>query len=266
MPLSSSTTTGTRPAVVLLSGGLDSATAAALARQEGYSLYALSVDYGQRHRFELASARRVAEALGVERHAVVKVDLAQFGGSALTADVAVPKGRAEEEMACGIPVTYVPARNTVFLALALAYAETVGAADIFLGVNALDYSGYPDCRPEYIAAFEKLANLATKAGVEGVLKFKIHAPLISMTKAEIIRRGTELGVDYGLTHSCYDPDPRGLACGRCDACLLRQKGFAEANLQDPLPYQIQELSPCPGGQAFLPVYHQRTGRNACPPG
>jgi 7-cyano-7-deazaguanine synthase len=226
-----------RSAVVLLSGGLDSATAVAIARREGYALYALSVDYGQRHRFELEAARRVAEAVGVEDHAVVKVDLARFGGSALTADIAVPKGRPAEEMAQGIPITYVPARNTVFLSLALAYAETAGAADIFLGVNALDYSGYPDCRPEYIATFEKLANLATKAGVEGALKFTIHAPLIAMTKAQIIRRGVELSVDYGLTHSCYDPDAQGLACGRCDACLLRLKGFSEAGMNDPLPYQ-----------------------------
>ena len=225
------------PAVILLSGGLDSATAAAIARAQGFALYALSVDYGQRHRFELQAARRVAEALGAARHAVIAVDLAQFGGSALTAAIDVPKDRAADEMSHGIPVTYVPARNTVLLSLALAWAEVVGAADIFLGVNAVDYSGYPDCRPEYIAAFTALANLATKASVEGRLKFTIHTPLIDWTKAEIIRRGLALGVDYGLTHSCYDPDPAGVSCGRCDACLLRRKGFAEAGLEDPVKYK-----------------------------
>jgi 7-cyano-7-deazaguanine synthase len=223
-----------KPAVILLSGGLDSATAAAIARQQGFTLYALSVDYGQRNRFELTAARRVAQSLGVRRHVVLSVDLSQFGGSALTGAIDVPKDRDAEAMSHGIPVTYVPARNTVLLSLALAYAEAVGAADIFLGVNALDYSGYPDCRPEYIAAFAALAKLATKAGVEGRLKFAIHAPLIRWTKAEIIRRGTDLGVDYGLTHSCYDPNPSGVSCGRCDACLLRRKGFAEAGLVDPL--------------------------------
>lgn len=223
-----------RPAVVLLSGGLDSATAAAIARDEGFSLYALSVDYGQRHRFELEAARRVARSLDVQRHVIVSVDLRQFGGSALTDAIEVPKDRGIDQMSHGIPVTYVPARNTVFLALALAYAETVGAADIFLGVNAIDYSGYPDCRPEYIAAFARLANLATKAGVEGRLNFTIHTPLIRWTKAQIIRRGMELGVDYGLTHSCYDPDAVGKSCGRCDSCQLRQKGFAEAGVEDPL--------------------------------
>jgi 7-cyano-7-deazaguanine synthase len=225
-----------KPAVILLSGGLDSATTAAIARVQGFDLYALSFDYGQRHRFELDSARRVAASMGVQRHATVVIDLAQFGASALTADIAVPKGRSAAEMDAGIPITYVPARNTVFLSLALAYAEVLGAADIFLGVNAVDYSGYPDCRPEYIAAFEKLANLATKAGVEGTLKFRIHTPLIKMSKAEIIRCGTQLNVDYSLTHSCYDPDPAGLACGRCDACVLRRKGFQEAGLEDPLDY------------------------------
>jgi len=222
-------------AVVLLSGGLDSSTTAAIAKNEGFDLFALSVDYGQRHRFELEAARRVARSLGVARHEVLSIDLARWGGSALTDSVAVPKDRPETEMASGIPVTYVPARNTVLLALALAYAEAAGAADLFLGVNAIDYSGYPDCRPEFIAAFENLANLATKAGVEGH-PFRIHAPLIRWTKAEIIRRGVELGVDYGLTHSCYDPDPTGLSCGRCDACQLRRRGFAEAGLVDPLPY------------------------------
>ena len=225
-----------KPAVILLSGGLDSATTAAIARQQGFTLFALSVDYGQRHRFELTAARRVAQSLGVKRHVVLSVDLSQFGGSALTDAIDVPKDRDAEAMSHGIPATYVPARNTVLLSLALAYAEAVGTADIFLGVNVVDYSGYPDCRPEYIAAFAALANLATKAGVEGRLKFAIHAPLIRWTKAEIIRRGTELGVDYRLTHSCYDPDPNGVSCGRCDACLLRRKGFAEAGLVDPLEY------------------------------
>lgn len=221
-------------AVVLLSGGLDSATAAAAARREGFELFALSVDYGQRHRFELDAAARVAKALGIARHETVRVDLATIGGSALTAAIDVPKDRPIESMEHGIPITYVPARNTVFLSLALAFAETLGAADLFIGVNAVDYSGYPDCRPEYIAAYEKLANLATKAGVEGT-RYKIHTPLIAMTKAEIIRLGTSLGVDYALTHSCYDPDPTGLSCGRCDACQLRLRGFAEAGLVDPLP-------------------------------
>jgi 7-cyano-7-deazaguanine synthase len=225
------------PAVVLLSGGLDSTTTAAIARHEGFDLYALSVDYGQRHRFELEAARRVAETQGVRRHVVLRVDLSQLGGSALTAAIEVPKDRPLEEMEAEIPVTYVPARNTILLSLALGYAEVIGAADIFLGVNAIDYSGYPDCRPEFIAAFARLANLATKAGVEGRLDFQIHTPLIRMTKAEIIRRGTELGVDYRLTHTCYDPDASGLSCGRCDACQLRRRGFAEAGLVDPLPYQ-----------------------------
>jgi 7-cyano-7-deazaguanine synthase len=227
-------TTISKPAVILLSGGLDSATAAAIARQEGFALYALSVDYGQRHRFELDAAQRVAHALGVERHVVLSVDLRQFGGSALTAAIDVPKDRRADDMAHGIPITYVPARNTVLLSLALAYAESIGAADIFLGVNAIDYSGYPDCRPEYIAAFTAMANLATKASVEGRLHYNIHAPLIRWSKAEIIRRGIELGVDYSLTHSCYDPDPRGVSCGRCDSCLLRRKGFAEVGVEDPL--------------------------------
>ncbi len=223
--------------MILLSGGLDSATTAAIAAKQGFGLYALSVDYGQRHRFELAAARRVALALAAKEHVVLAVALGQLGGSALTSPIEVPKDRSGDQMAHGIPITYVPARNTVLLSLALAYAEVVGAADIFLGVNAIDYSGYPDCRPEFIAAFSALANLATKAGVEGRLKFHIHTPLIQWTKAEIIRRGVELGVDYGLTHTCYDPDPAGLSCGRCDACLLRRKGFAEAGLADPLPYQ-----------------------------
>lgn len=226
------------PAVVLLSGGLDSATAAAIARAQGYRLHALSVDYGQRHRFELEAARRVAAALGVAEHRVLSIDLAALGGSALTAELAVPHDRPAEAMADGIPITYVPARNTVLLSLALAYAEVTGAADIFLGVNAVDYSGYPDCRPEFIAAFERLANLATKAGVEGSLRFRIHAPLVELTKADIIRRGCELGVDYSLTHTCYSPADSGAACGRCDACQIRQQGFADAGLRDPIAYEI----------------------------
>lgn len=225
------------PAVVLLSGGLDSATVAAIALSEGFELCALTVDYGQRHAEELRAAKRVAASLEVRRHVMMAVPLAELGGSALTADIVVPKGRAKEEMETGIPVTYVPARNTVLLSLALAYAEVIQAADIFIGVNALDYSGYPDCRPEFVAAFEHLANLATKAGVEGTMRFRIHAPLVQLTKAEIIRRGMELGVDYGLTHSCYDPGPTGIACGGCDACLLRRAGFAEAGYADPLAYQ-----------------------------
>jgi 7-cyano-7-deazaguanine synthase len=226
-----------RAAVVLLSGGLDSATTAAIARHYGYRLFALSVDYGQRHRFELEAASRVAKALGVERHVIASVGLDQFGGSALTDDIAVPLDRDENEMSHGIPVTYVPARNTVFLSLALGYAEVVGAADMFIGVNAVDYSGYPDCRPEFIAEFEKLANMATKAGVEGTIEFRIHTPLIRMTKAEIIQRGVELGFDYGLTHSCYAPNAAGVSCGRCDACRLRLKGFAAAGVVDPIAYQ-----------------------------
>lgn len=224
-------------AVVLLSGGLDSATTAAIARAEGFLLHALSVDYGQRHRFELESARRVAQSFNVAEHKQVTIDLAALGGSALTDDLDVPQGRSDEQMAEGIPVTYVPARNTVMLSIALGYAEVLGAADIFIGVNAVDYSGYPDCRPEYIKSFETMANLATKAGVEGQLRFQIHTPLIEWSKAEIIRRGTELGVDYRLTHSCYAPDARGVACGRCDACQLRKKGFAEAGLSDPVSYR-----------------------------
>ena len=224
------------PAVILLSGGLDSATCLALARQEGYACHALSFRYGQRHQRELDSARRVAQALGAERHLILDLDLTPIGGSALTADIEVPKGREPDEMASGIPVTYVPARNTLFLSLALAWAETLNCTDIFIGVNALDYSGYPDCRPEFIAAFETLANLATKLGVEGGKRFTIHTPLIRLTKAQIIGQGVALGVDYGLTHSCYDPTPQGLACGQCDSCLLRKKGFAQAGMDDPLPY------------------------------
>ena len=218
-------------AVCLLSGGLDSSTCLALARRDGFACYALTFDYGQRHRFELEAAARVAAALGVERRLVVKVGLDVFGGSALTADVAVPKARSLDEMGHGIPVTYVPARNTIFLSLALAWAEVLGSTDIFIGVNALDYSGYPDCRPEYIAAYEKMANLATRAGVEGA-RLKIHAPLIGLTKAQIVTLGRELGVPFGLTHSCYDPGADGRPCGACDACLLRRKGFEEAGVED----------------------------------
>lgn len=227
-----------RRAVVLLSGGLDSATTTAIARHQGFSLYALSVDYGQRHRFELDAASRVAEALGVCDHKTVSISLDALGGSALTDDIAVPQDRDAKSMAEGIPVTYVPARNTVMLSLALGYAEVLGAADLFIGVNAVDYSGYPDCRPEYIAAFETLANLATKAGVEGTLRFRIHTPLVQWTKAQIIAEGTKLGVDYGLTHTCYSPNEQGVACGRCDACQLRRKGFADAGLTDPIAYQV----------------------------
>jgi 7-cyano-7-deazaguanine synthase len=223
---------GSRRAVVLLSGGLDSATALAIAQRDGFACYALSFDYGQRHRFELEAARRVAQAAKVAEHVVVPLDLRAIGGSALTADVEVPKDRSEDEMSFGIPITYVPARNSVFLAVALGWAEVLGASDLFVGVNAIDYSGYPDCRPEFIAAFERLANLATKAGVEGT-RYRVHAPLISMTKAEIIRTGMSLGVDYSLTHSCYDPFPNGAPCGRCDSCTLRKKGFAVAGIVDP---------------------------------
>jgi 7-cyano-7-deazaguanine synthase len=235
-PRSRETTIAHR-AVILLSGGLDSATVLALARHEGYDCYALSFRYGQRHEVELEAAARVAAAVGVAHHAVVDVDLGVFGGSALTAPIEVPKHAAASELPGGIPVTYVPARNTVFLSLALAWAEVLGASDIFVGVNALDYSGYPDCRPEYIAAFEAMANLATKAAVEGRQRIRIHAPLIALAKAEIIARGLELGVDYGLTHSCYDPDAAGVACGRCDACLLRRRGFEAAGVPDPARYQ-----------------------------
>lgn len=222
-------------AVVLLSGGLDSATCLAIAHAEGFEPYALTVFYQQRHRFELESARRVAAHLGAARHLEIEIDLRRFGGSALTDDIAVPKGRSLDEMGAGIPVTYVPARNTVFLSYALAWAEVLGASAIFIGVNALDYSGYPDCRPEFIAAFERTAILATRSGVEG-LALRIHAPLINLTKAQIIQRGIALGVDYSMTSTCYDPAPSGAACGQCDACLLRLKGFAEAGSSDPAPY------------------------------
>jgi len=229
--------TGPQPkAVVLLSGGVDSATALAIARREGFDLYALTFRYGQRHAIEIEAARRVAEASGVTRHEIVEFDLRRFGGSALTDDIAVPKDRSPDAMGREIPATYVPARNTIFLSFALAWAEVVAASDIFIGVNALDYSGYPDCRPEYIAAFETLANLATKAGVEGHQRLRIHTPLIALSKQEIIRTGLALGVDYSLTASCYDPSPAGEACGRCDACVLRLKGFAEAGVRDPTRY------------------------------
>ena len=223
-------------AVVLLSGGLDSTTALAVARNQGFELYALSVDYGQRHRVELERAAAVAKAMGVVEHRTVTLDLRQIGGSALTADIAVPKDRGPDDMGHGVPITYVPARNTILLGVALGFAEVVGAFDIFIGANVLDYSGYPDCRPEFLSAFESLANLATKAGVEGG-KFRVHSPLLKMTKAEIIREGVTLGVDYAMTLSCYDPDPRGRACGTCDSCQLRRKGFAEAGVPDPTTYQ-----------------------------
>lgn len=233
-----------RPAVVLLSGGLDSSTVLALAREAGHACHALSFDYGQRHRDELEAAAQVAQAFGAVKHVVARIDLREFGGSALTdAAIAVPKGRAAEAMAQGIPVTYVPARNTVFLSFALAWAETLGASDVFIGVNALDYSGYPDCRPEYIAAFETLANLATRAGVEGRQRLKIHAPLITLSKAQIVREGLRLGVDYALTRSCYDPGDLGRPCGACDACLLRAKGFAEAGVADPLLARFERAAP-----------------------
>lgn len=232
------------PAVVLLSGGLDSATCLALARQQGYACHCLSFDYGQRHRAELEAAARVASALGAYEHRIIHIDLAQFGGSALTdAAINVPT----EGVGPGIPVTYVPARNTILLSFALAWAEVLGAQDIFLGVNAVDYSGYPDCRPEYIAAFERLANLATKAGIEGK-QLTIHAPLIDLPKSEIIRRGTALGVDYGLTVSCYQADQDGRACGRCDACRLRREGFSAARLEDPTRYYAAPQSGLPTGK------------------
>jgi 7-cyano-7-deazaguanine synthase len=224
-------------AVVLLSGGLDSTTTLALAMAEGFETYTLSFDYGQRHKVELAAARRVAQSLGAREHRIVRIDNDIFGRSALTDGIDVPKARSVAEIAGGIPVTYVPARNTIFLSYALAWAESLGAADIFIGVNALDYSGYPDCRPEFITAFEKMADLATKTGVEGA-HFKIHTPLIAMSKAEIIRKAGELRVDLSLTHSCYDPAPDGRACGLCDSCQLRRKGFGEAGLADPIVYAV----------------------------
>lgn len=225
-----------KKAVVLLSGGLDSATVLAIARRDGYELHAISFDYGQRHRFELQAARNVSRAGGVVSHIVFPIDAQVFQGSALTNDIAVPCNRSDEEMDAGIPVTYVPARNTIFLSVGLALAESIGARDLFIGVNAVDYSGYPDCRPEFVAAFEAMANLATKAGVDGT-GFRIHTPLIALSKARIIQLGLEMSVDYALTHSCYAPSPDGISCGRCDSCLLRLKGFAEAGFADPVPYQ-----------------------------
>jgi 7-cyano-7-deazaguanine synthase len=233
-PLPASHANSSKRAVCLLSGGLDSTTCLAYALSEGWECYSLSFDYGQRHRAELAAAERVSATLGAARHLVLKIDLRTFGGSALTADIDVPKGRDPSDMSRGIPITYVPARNTVFLSLALAWAEVLAASAIFLGVNALDYSGYPDCRPEFIEAFERMANLATRAGVEGRTPVRIQTPLIHLTKAGIIQLGSSLGIDYSLTHSCYDPDENGRPCGACDSCLLRAKGFAEAGLADPL--------------------------------
>jgi 7-cyano-7-deazaguanine synthase len=231
-------------AVVLLSGGVDSTTTAAIARAEGFEVYALTFDYGQRHRIEIDRARLVGRQLGVRDHAVVTIDLRAFGGSALTSDIAVPKhGSVDEISGGGIPVTYVPARNTIFLSFALAWAEVLGSHDIFMGVNALDYSGYPDCRPEYIAAYQRMADLATRVGVEGGPRLRIHTPLIALTKAEIIQRGLALGVDYSLTTSCYDPSPTGVACGACDSCLLRLKGFSTSGVADPIPYRADPTSP-----------------------
>lgn len=228
--------TSSRKAVVLLSGGIDSTTVMAIARSAGCEVYSLSVSYGQRHAVELEASKKVAVSLGAKEHMVIEIGLGKIGGSALTDEIEVPKSRSEREMAAGIPITYVPARNTIFLAYALAWAEVLRASEIFIGVNAIDYSGYPDCRPEFIEAFERLANLATKAAVEGEMRIKIQTPLIHMTKAEIIRKGTELGVDYSITHSCYDPSPDGKACGKCDSCFLRRKGFREAGVPDPTVY------------------------------
>ncbi len=231
---------GVTKAVVLASGGIDSTTVLALARKQEFEVYALSIDYGQRHRSELEAAKRVVASLGARQHIVAKIDLRAFGGSALTAGIEVPKRRDMREISSGIPVTYVPARNTIFLSLALGWCEVLGAEDIFIGVNAVDYSGYPDCRPHFIEAFERLANLATKAGVEGTARYRIHAPLLQMTKAEIIRTGIAAGVDYSWTHSCYDPSADGLACGACDSCILRRRGFAEAGVPDPTRYAARE--------------------------
>jgi 7-cyano-7-deazaguanine synthase len=226
-------------AVVLLSGGLDSTTTLAIARSEGFQAYALTFRYGQRHEVEIEASRRVAQALGAAEHVLVDFDLRRFGGSALTSDLDVPKDRPLASMSEGIPVTYVPARNTIFLSFALAWAEVLGAMTIFIGVNALDYSGYPDCRPEYLKAYEQMARLATRSGVEGQEEVRIIAPLLYLSKAEIIQRGLALGVDYALTLTCYDPSPEGISCGHCDACLLRMKGFAENGMRDPVPYQLE---------------------------
>ncbi len=225
-----------KKAVVLSSGGLDSTTVMALVKNEGYLIYSLSFSYGQRHFVELEAAKKIAEIIGVEKHLVLNLDLKKIGGSALTDNIDVPKNSTEKEISDDIPVTYVPARNTIFLSHALAWAEVLKSPYIFIGVNAIDYSGYPDCRPEYIKAFEKMANLATKAGVKGISKIKINAPLLNMSKAQIIKKGIELGVDYSLTHSCYDPNPEGVACGRCDSCILRKNGFKEAGIKDPTEY------------------------------
>ncbi len=226
-----------KKAVVLLSGGVDSTTILAIAQSQGYDVYTMSFRYGQRHVLELDCAKQISEKMGAKKHVIVDIDLRAFGGSALTDDIDVPKERSDQEIGTGIPITYVPARNTIFLSFALAWAETLEIDTIFIGVNALDYSGYPDCRPEYIEAYQQMGNLATKAGVEGTAKLKIETPLISMTKAQIIQKGAELGVDYGLTLSCYDPDSQGRACGACDSCLLRIKGFEEASVADPTVYK-----------------------------
>ena len=225
-----------KKAVVLTSGGIDSTTAMAIAKHEGFEIFSLSFFYGQRHAFELEAAQKVADALGVTQHLVINIDLNKIGGSSLTDNIDVPKERDEQAMTREIPVTYVPARNTIFLSFALAWAEVLESSDIFIGVNAVDYSGYPDCRPEYIEAFERMANLATKAGVEGITKIRLKTPLIHLTKAQIIQKGMELGVDYAFTHSCYDPSPQGMACGECDSCFLRKKGFKEAGVKDPTKY------------------------------
>ncbi len=225
-----------RKAVVLLSGGIDSTTVLAIAKNEGFNVYAMSFDYGQRHSFELKQARKIADSFKVEKYVVMEINLRKMGGSALTDEIEVPKNRDEKEMSKTIPPTYVPARNTIFLSLALGWAEVIKAEDIFIGVNAIDYSGYPDCRPEYIESFEKMASLATKTGVEGVSKIKVHTPLIKMTKSEIIKKGAQLGVDYSLTHSCYDPSSSGESCGKCDSCLLRIKGFEDVEIKDPTQY------------------------------
>jgi len=225
-----------KKAVILSSGGLDSTTVMAIAKNEGYIIYSLSFSYGQRHFVELEAAGKIAEIIGVEKHLVLNLDLNKIGGSALTDSTNVPKNRDEDVISAGIPVTYVPARNTIFLSYALAWAEVIESSDIFIGVNAIDYSGYPDCRPEYIEAFAKMANLATKAGVDGLTRIKINTPLLNMSKAQIIKKGIELGVDYSLTHSCYDPNPEGVACGQCDSCILRKKGLKEAGVKDPTKY------------------------------